>query len=199
MSKSILNTTKYVCYRCGVYGFTEIFKDIPGYNGKYLIGSRGTVLSTEFRNNIARKKRIVEMTPTDNGNGYKIIFLRNENGRKREYIHRLVANAFIPKTDGKNVINHKDHDRSNNSVANLEWCTQRENIMNSAKLMRHEKSRCRKTATGHKYIGVHTMNGKPHYRVQIKRTGKPYICKMFSAIDDAIAYRDEVLNVKINT
>ena len=199
MSKSILNTDKYICYRCGRYGPTEIFKDIPGYDGKYLIGSRGTVLSTEFRNNSVQKKRIKEMIPTDNGNGYKIVFFRVNNKRKREYVHRLVANAFVRQTEGKNVVNHKDHDKSNNCASNLEWCTQQENVNYSANRMMHEKSKCKKTETGYKYIHLCKKKGKQKYRLVIRKKGSMHIDKTFDDLNRALTYRDEVINVKINS
>lgn len=51
-------------------------------------------------------------------------------GKSKNYlIHRVVAEAFIKKVDGKDYVNHKDSDRANNNVENLEWCTQSENIL----------------------------------------------------------------------
>lgn len=194
MSKSLLNTQKGICYRCGRYGITELFKEIEGYDGRYLIGSKGTVISMEFRNNIASKPRVMVMKPTGNGNGYQIVFLGNNGKRERHYVHRLVAEAFLPKTDGKDIVNHKDWNKRNNAVENLEWCTQKENIRHSADRMRHPKSKCKKTATGHKYIGIHLSHGKPYYRVQIKNVGGREVSRLFKDLDSAIAYRNEVLN-----
>lgn len=195
MSKSLLDTQKGKCFRCGRYTITELFKEIDGYGGKYLIGNKGTVISTEFRNNITSKERVMEMKPTDNGNGYKIVFLRDRGKRKRYYVHRLVADAFLQKTKGKDVINHKDMNRGNNAADNLEWCTQAENVRYSSHKMKHPKSRCKRTVTGHKYIGIHLSHGKPYYRVQIKNVGGREVCRMFKDLDSAIAYRNEVLNV----
>ena len=50
---------------------------------------------------------------------------------KKYYIHRLVGEFFIPKIEGKIFINHKDGNRYNNDVSNLEWCTQKENVTHS--------------------------------------------------------------------
>lgn len=59
-----------------------------------------------------------------------------ENGerkKKRVYVHRLVAIAFIPRIKGKNDINHKDGNKLNNHITNLEWCTPRENTLHAIK------------------------------------------------------------------
>lgn len=66
----------------------------------------------------------------DNGKGYKsLCFGRAYAGNNtRRYIHRLVAESFVPKMDGKNHVNHKDGDKSNNYVSNLEWVDHAENI-----------------------------------------------------------------------
>lgn len=192
MSKSLLDTQKGVCFMCGRYGPTENFKEINGFNGKYLIGDHGTVVSTEFRNNITTKKRHKKIKATDNGNGYQIVFLGNNGKRERHYVHRLVAEAFLPKAEGKDVVNHKDWNKRNNAVENLEWCTQKENIKHSADRMRHPKAKCKPTSTGHKYISIYRSRGKQYYRLQIKSMK---VCKLFAELDDALLYRKEVLNV----
>jgi hypothetical protein len=53
--------------------------------------------------------------------------------RKPEYVHRIVASCYIEKIDGKTEINHKDKNKFNNSVENLEWVTHKENIIHSFK------------------------------------------------------------------
>ncbi len=192
MKQSIMQgDMKGRCYLCGVYAPTEKFKEINGYGGKYLIGDRGTVISTEFRNNKIAKQRNKVIKPTDNGNGYKIVFLRKTGIRKRFYVHRLVAEHFLEMAEGCVVINHKDHDKSNNSVDNLEWCTQKENVACSADRMRHEKSVSRKTNTGEKYI----RERKGRFRVVIKGRCD----KSFKALPEAVKYRNEVLNGSATT
>lgn len=76
------------------------------------------------------------LTPTDNGNGYLIVSLKRHGTRKNKYIHRLVAEAFLYKPNGMNYVNHKDYNKKNNDVENLEWCTQKVNIRHSSQNMR---------------------------------------------------------------
>lgn len=170
----------------------ETFKDIAGFKGLYQIGSKGTVKSLTFRNNRTTFEREKILSPTNNGNGYLIVSLNKNGKRKSAYIHRLVAEAFLPREKGKDVINHKDHNTRNNSVDNLEWCTQRENVRFSVDRMKHEKTKCKPTNTGEKYIS-RCISHKKYlcYRVTIKQKN---ICKYFKALDEAIKYRNEVMN-----
>ena len=92
---------------------TEIFKDIPYYDGMYQISNLGRVYSKKSNRFLAIK---------DNGRGYQQVQLWKNNKGKHEYIHRLVALAFIPNPDNLPQVNHKDEDKLNNCVDNLEWC-----------------------------------------------------------------------------
>lgn len=65
--------------------------------------------------------------------GYKTIGLYKDGSCKRIKVHRLVANAFLPKADGKTCVNHKDGNKWNNSRNNLEWCTRSENSSHASK------------------------------------------------------------------
>lgn len=60
-------------------------------------------------------------------NGYLCVNLWKNNKGKNFYVHRLVAEAFLLKVEGFNIVNHKDEDRLNNHVDNLEWCTSQYN------------------------------------------------------------------------
>lgn len=77
-------------------------------------------------------------TPTSNksGKGYMYVDLYSEGKRKREYVHRLVAEAFIPNHENKPFINHKDGNPHNNNVENLEWCTPLENVEHASKIIK---------------------------------------------------------------
>ena len=91
-----------------------MIKDI----GTHLIYPDGRIFS---------KKRNMFFTPCTNGRGY----LKITSGRKNYYLHRLIAEAFIPNPNGFTEINHIDGVKKNNSVNNLEWCSRSHNVKHS--------------------------------------------------------------------
>jgi hypothetical protein len=113
----------------------EIWLPISSFEGFYLISSLGRVQSLprviyEHNGKPRRiKGRIV--TPKRTGKYLGVHLFKNAQG-KRHYLHRLVAEAFIPNPENKPCVNHKDFDRDNNRVENLEWVTHEENTLHSA-------------------------------------------------------------------
>lgn len=99
-----------------------MIKDIPGFEGRYGIDENGTITS------LITKRKITPMIGTT---GYYMVNLRKNNKQHMRRVHRLIALAFIPPVEGKNNINHKDGNKLNNTISNLEWCTQSENIKHS--------------------------------------------------------------------
>ena len=102
-------------------------KKIKGFS-HYSIDEKGIVI-----NDLTNKIK----TPTSNltGKGYLYIDLW-ENGKKyRKYIHRLVAQTFIPNPENNPYINHIDGNPHNNKVNNLEWCTPLENVEHASKVL----------------------------------------------------------------
>lgn len=64
--------------------------------------------------------------------GYSVVGLRCDKGKKKaRKVHRLLAQTFIPNPENKPCVNHKDGDKTNNSLSNLEWCTVKENVQHS--------------------------------------------------------------------
>lgn len=123
----------------------EVWKEIPGYDGKYYVSNFGRVKSMwRYRNlyveghgrQIVRLYKEKIMSPTSNGKGYLIVSLKMNGKRRNGYIHRMVAEAFIENPNNLPVVNHIDYDKTNNRVSNLEWCTQKENIVHSIPNMR---------------------------------------------------------------
>lgn len=87
----------------------------------YFINEKGNVYSE-------RKKGY--LSQHDNGKGYQVISLKIKNVRKwkKAYVHRLVAMAFLPNPDALLEVNHKDEDKGNNDLNNLEWTTRKDNV-----------------------------------------------------------------------
>lgn len=113
----------------------EEWKDIVGYEGMYQVSNLGRVRSLDrivYRNDIHPIQlhgRILSPGANHGQNGgYLFVQLRKDGASHMEYIHRLVATAFIPNPSGYSVINHKDKDVQNNIVGNLEWCSVSYNI-----------------------------------------------------------------------
>lgn len=100
----------------------EIWKDIPDYEGLYMVSNLGRVksLPKHYHNEIILKNKNTK-------DGYFETALRKNNKTKWIRTHRLVAIAFIPNLENKEQVNHKDGNKRNNNVNNLEWCTLQEN------------------------------------------------------------------------
>lgn len=106
-------------------------KDIPGYEGLYTI-SKGGYIENKFNK---------EMKQYANPQGYMQIRLTDKNGKRKSHrVHRLVAITYLsaPKVH-ENQVNHIDGNKANNTVQNLEWCNQWDN-MDHAKRMGFIKS-----------------------------------------------------------
>lgn len=101
-----------------------IWKDVKEYEGLYQISDEGQVKS--LGNNKSRKEKILK--PTKNRDGYLQVPLCKNGKRKTIKIHRLVAEAFISNPDNLPEVNHKDENKINNCVENLEWCDRKYNI-----------------------------------------------------------------------
>lgn len=101
----------------------QIWKDIEGYEGKYQVSNTGRVRSLNYN----RTGKIKVRKQGKDKLGYKSVFLCKDGKNKGYLVHRLVAQAFIPNPNNYPVVNHKDENPSNNTVWNLEWCTQEYN------------------------------------------------------------------------
>ena len=112
----------------------ENWKPVKGYEGIYEVSDLGNVrsLDKEINHNFYKGVKFVRkgkiLIPFISDRGYLRVTLIKDGKRKKVFVHRLVAEAFIESdTDGLQV-NHIDGNKSNNTVGNLEWCTGRENM-----------------------------------------------------------------------
>lgn len=98
---------------------------IPGYSN-YSVTKDGRIWTHNLRAGW--------MLPTTDRNGYARCMLIGDNGKsKGMYVHQLVALTYIQNPHNKKFVNHLDHNKSNNSISNLQWCTQKENIIHDWK------------------------------------------------------------------
>lgn len=108
---------------------TEIWKDIVGYEGKYQVSnysrvkSLGRYIKGRVGNYVFRNEKI--LIPDKSSGYFRVRFDRWFS------VHRLVAIAFIDNPHNKTCVNHKDENKLNNTLSNLEWLTHRENIIYS--------------------------------------------------------------------
>lgn len=149
----------------------EIWKDIEGYEGLYQVSNFGRVKGLprcDSRGN-ARVERILKPIPTKDG--YLRVHLSNEGIKRKRPIHRLVAEAFIPNPENKLQVNHIDEDKTNNSLANLEWVTPKENINHGTSLYRRSITQ-RKTQAGKNIIAIDIANGEYNEYISINECGR---------------------------
>ena len=115
----------------------EIWKDIPGYEGHYQISNHSNVRTLCYLN---KKNCIKLLKPVKAKTGYLVVNLHKNNKATIKYVHRLVAEAFIPNPENKPHINHIDGNKSNPAINNLEWVTPSENQIHAYNLGLHVKS-----------------------------------------------------------
>lgn len=103
----------------------EIWKDVSGYEGLYQISNKGRIKSFINNKGICREK-ILKLVLKKTG--YLQITLHKNKQQKVFRVHKLVALAFLPNPNNLPFINHKDENKSNNCVDNLEWCDEKYNV-----------------------------------------------------------------------
>lgn len=111
----------------------EIWKDIAGYEGLYKVSNKGRVYNLKFERFMGHIS-----------NKYMCVRLGKYGKQKNYKVHRLVAQAFIPNPDNLPFINHKDENKLNNCVDNLEWCTREYNVNYGTAIQRMKATKKRR-------------------------------------------------------
>lgn len=96
----------------------EKWKPVDGFEGFYEVSDSGDI----------RNKDGAMLSPYKGKGGYIVYDLRGNGKRKMSYLHRILAKAFILNPNNSPFINHKDGNKTNNDLNNLEWCTAQENM-----------------------------------------------------------------------
>lgn len=141
-------------------------KDFPNY----LIYEDGRVFSKNRKGKFLNHK--------DNGLGYLRVQLRNPNGMKNKYIHRLVAEHYIPNPENKREVDHISRDKSDCRVENLRWVAHLENCQNKGSMKNNTSGVKNISIENSWYRYTKAINGKKHR-------------KSFKTLKDAIAYKNE--------
>lgn len=169
----------------------EIWKYINGYEGLYEISNKGKVRNTKGKILIAHTQN----------KGYLYVNLYFNHKEHKYTIHRLVAEAFIPKIKGFNQVNHINGNKKDNSVENLEWCNQRLNYNHGMQkfLYSHNENHYFAKLTNEQVKTIPTL-----FKIGFTRTTISRILNVDSssikAIEKGISYRElglDFSNIKI--
>ena len=161
--------------------FVEVVrKPVCGYEGHYVVDQFGRVFGVDRTTTVLDNGRIYEkpitgkqMKQSLHTKGYKTVTLTKDGKSKTCFVHRIVAEAFIDNPDNMPMVNHKDEDKTNNFLENLEWCTASYNRTYGKAVEKHAK----------------TLRGKKHTDEHKEKIPKS-MCKHFAEMrkDDFCSY-----------
>jgi len=151
------------------------WKDVPEYEGLYQVSDTGLIKTLErytIQGKLIKERILIGGIDKD---GYRLVLLCRDGHKKTAKVHRLVAQAFLLMNGNRPQINHKDGNRLNNNVSNIEWCNSKENNMHAFNELNRKLS------------GVTSMR-KPVN--MISKDGKKE--KTFNTISDAVKYMKSI-------
>lgn len=137
----------------------EIWKPIKGYEGYYEVSNLGRVRRLDrydYGCGYARFYKGGILKSLCGSNGYLHVMLCRDGTRLTKSVHRLVATTFIPNPENLPQVNHKDEDKSNNTVTNLEWCSSKYNMNYGTK-----NRRCNDTKIKRGLVDSDTVGSTP--------------------------------------
>ena len=122
----------------------EVWKDVVEYEGLYEVSDKGNVRGVARKDTLGRNRKGRMLKPGYTSRGYLQVGLSKNGKSKTRTVHRLVAEAFIPNPNGLPQVNHRDEDKDNNNVENLEWCDSKYNINYGTRSERFARTRSKK-------------------------------------------------------
>lgn len=150
---------KKMAYRPSIYRNkvqdlpNEEWRAVGGYEGIYSVSNYGRV---KGRGKQLFGDEELLLKPKTNNRGYKCVCLYGNKSKKYMFVHRLVAQCFIPNPDNLPFVNHKDENTCNNNVDNLEWCTHLYNVRYGTGILRKNA----KTERLKKKVLQYSINGE---------------------------------------
>lgn len=122
----------------------EVWKYIPGYEGLYQASRFGYVRSLnriayKGKNHIPSKIKGKIISPWIDESGYLKVEMYKNGKIRKEKLHQMIAKTFIPNPENKRTVNHKDENPLNNTVQNLEWMTNKENVNYGTRVQRNRE------------------------------------------------------------
>ncbi len=141
--------------------------------------------------NVVNKKNLRILKQQLDKDGYAITTLYNGGKYRKMKIHRLLGMCYIPKIEGKDLIDHINRDKSDNRIENLRWVNASENSSN--------RSAYKNSIFKERYISITNFKGYKYYRL----TMRPYkFAKCYNVnnydLNDIIKIRDDIINAKSN-
>jgi len=173
---------------------SEIWKDIPGYEGMYQVSDFGQVKSlqriiTEKSTLKARPVRERILKQVASYKGYYFIHLSKNGAVKNVSVHRTIAKLFVPNPSSLPEVNHKDEIKANNYSGNLEWCSHLYNIRYGTGIVRKTKSQTGVPNIKNNGEGCGTSKLKRHQVLSIYSDPRKYkeISKEYGIVFSAIS------------
>ena len=171
----------------------EVWKPIKGYEGLYEISNLGRVKSLNYKG--SGKGKILKNI--EHSNGYLIVGLAKNGKRKQFYVHKLVAEAFIPNPENKPEVDHINTIRDDNKVENLCWVTKKENMNNP--LTKETMSKSHMGENHHMYGKHHSEETKnkmgESHKGKINNKPRRIYCIELDKIYNSIREAEKELNI----
>lgn len=181
-----------------VLNSNAVWKDVVGFEGLYKVSDAGEVVSS---GEYIKSRRGVALRANPTGTSdYLYVKLWRGNKMFNRSVHRLVAQAFIPNPLALGVVNHKDGDKRNNALSNLEWCSMSENHRHAyatgLKSAESQRRRFLGTKQGgmSKYHNVSWDSTRSKWIGAVKHHGKCLGRRRFSSEHEAAQYVNELID-----